>query len=221
MKTIRAISISILGSFGLALSACGGDSGANLYKDLQVELKSWNLTKKATEAYPDLPEDKAKKNYANKMMFDYFRSEPDAGKRQLMASLVYLGYAQLNTRARPHYCAKVNVDISDFKQKFERQHKAEDKAVNLVLARHNLTPDMIWEENERYMMVSVKNDLLRAGGLQGSHAMCSDIRKKPQHYAKPFNFSKIMPHAAAQLRQAQAQEVTRQAQLDSVPSLRK
>ena len=203
------------------LSACGKEAKPNLLKDIQIEMSSWRLTKNATETYPNLSEDKAKKRYANDMMFKYFRKEKDPEKRHLMAAMVYLGYAQMNTRARPAYCTKLRVDISAFKSRFESQHKAEDKAVDTILTRNNLSRDMIWEQNERLMMVNVKNDLLRAGGLQGSHAMCSDIKKKPQKYAQPFNFTKIMPVAAAQLRQAQTQAVTRHAEVAAVPALRK
>lgn len=210
-----------LAASALLLSACGKEAKPNLLKDIQVEMSSWRLTKDATSAYPNLPEDKAKKQYANDMMFNYFRKEKDPEKRHLTAAMVYLGYAQMNTRARPAYCTKLRVDISAFKSRFESQHKAEDKAVDTILAKQNLTRDMIWEQNQRMMMVNVKNDLLRAGGLQGSHAMCSDIKKKPQKYAQPFNFTKIMPVAAAQLRQAQAQSVTRHAELTEVPTLRK
>ncbi|MEP3890868.1 MAG: hypothetical protein ABJN69_10390 [Hellea sp.] len=210
-----------LAASALMLSACGKEAKPNLLKDIQVEMSSWRLTKNATDAYPNLPEEKAKKRYANDMMFNYFRKEENPEKRHLTAAMAYLGYAQMNTRARPAYCTKLRVDISAFKSRFESQHRAEDKAVDTILAKQSLTRDMIWEQNERMMMVNVKNDLLRAGGLHGSHAMCSDIKKKPQKYAQPFNFTKIMPVAAAQLRQAQAQAVTQHAELTAAPTLRK
>jgi len=173
------------------------------------------------EAYPNLPEHKAKKRYANDMMFKYFRKEKDAEKRHLMAAMVYLGYAQLNTHARTAYCAKMNVDISDFKSRFERQHKAQNKAVDIIFAKHDLSREDVWKQNERMMMINVKNDLMRAGGLNGTRSLCSDIIKKPQHYAQPFNFAKIMPVAAAQLRQAETHTTTQYVELKAVPSLRK
>lgn len=205
----------------MALSACGGETKPNLLKDIKIEMSSWHLTKSAKDAYPNLSEDKAKKRYANDMMFKYFRKEKDAEKRHLMAAMVYLGYAQMNTRARPAYCTKLKVDISAFKSRFESQHKAQDKAVDAILTRHGVSRDLIWEQNERMMMVSVKNDLLRAGGLHGTRAMCSDIKKKPQKYAQPFNFTKIMPVAAAQLRQAETHITSQHAELASLPTLRK
>lgn len=222
MWNLGKVSMSCLALSAVALSACGGgDSKPNLLKDISIEISSWRIKKNATEAYPNLSEDKAKKRYANDMMFQYFRKEKDPEKRHLTAAMVYLGYAQMNTRARPAYCTKLRVDISAFKSRFESQHKAQDKAVNAILARHDLSRDMIWEQNERMMMVNVKNDLLRAGRLQGSHAMCSDIKKKPQKYAQPFNFDKIMPVAAAQLRQGGTYIAAQHAELKAIPTLRK
>lgn len=221
MWNLGKLAISAALASTLVLSGCGGSGEANLFKDLQIELASWKLTDKALEAYPKLPEDKAKKKYANDMMFQYFRKEKDPEKRHLMAAMVYLGYAQMNTRARPAYCGKMNVDISAFKARFEAQHKAQTKSVDMILAKHELSRDMVWEHNERMMMISVKNDLMRAGGLNGTRSLCSDIKKKPQKYAEPFNFTKIMPIAAAQLRQAKTLSETRHAELTAVPALRK
>lgn len=221
MWNLKDVMLSGLALSTLALSGCSGETESNLLKDIQFEMSSWHLTKSAQNTYPNLPEDKAKKRYANDMMFQYFRKEKDAEKRHLMAAMVYLGYAQMNTRARPAYCERVNVDISAFKSRFERQHKEQTKSVDMILAQHDLSRDMVWEQNERMMMVNVKNDLMRAGGLSGTHAMCNDIKKKPQKYAQPFNFTKIMPVAAAQLRQAQTHAATKHAELAAVPALRK
>ena len=221
MWNFGKVAMSCVALSTLALSACGGETKPSLLKDIQIEMSSWHLTKSAKDAYPNLSEDKAKIRYANDMMFKYFRKEKDPEKRHLTAAMVYLGYAQMNTRARPAYCTKLKVDISAFKSRFEGQHRAQDKAVDAILARHELSRDMIWEQNERMMMVNVKNDLLRAGGLHGSHAMCSDIRKKPQKYAQPFNFSKIMPVAAAQLKQGETHVATQHAELTALPALRK
>lgn len=204
----------------LTLAACGGKSEPNLYKDLAAEMSSWHMTKKATEAYPNLSKPEAMKSYARKMMFDYFRKTKDPEKRQLMAAMVYLGYDQINTRARPEYCAKVNVDINSFAGKFKARHIKERKAVDIILAKNNLTRDKIWEDYKRTAMVNVKNDLLKASRMGGSHAICSDIRKHPQKYASHFNFSKTMPNVAAQLRQATVVPV-KHAQKTPVPQLRR
>ena len=202
----KAIAVSVL---TLGLTACGGESSSNgnLLKDFHAEMSTWKMTDNAKKAYPHLSEVEAKKSYARKMMFDYFRKTKDPEKRQMMAAMVYTGFSHMNTRARPAYCGKMNVDITEFAQKFEARHKSQEKAVNMILARHDLTQDDVWAHNARLSMAAVKGDLMRAGGLNGTRSLCSDINKRPQKYAQQFNFAKTMPNVAAQLRQAMATPV--------------
>jgi len=205
----------------LGLTSCGAEksSGKNILKDFHAEMSTWKMADNAKKAYPNLSEVEAKKSYARKMMFDYFRKTKDPEKRQMMAAMVYTGFSHMNTRARPAYCGRMNVDINGFAQKFAARHKSEEKAVNMILARHDLTQDDVWAHNERFSMAAVKSDLMRAGGLNGTRSLCSDIKKKPQKYAQQFNFSKTMPNVAAQLRQAMATPV-KQAEA-TVPTLRR
>jgi len=211
----------------IGLSGCGGDTSsgfatANLLRDIQTEMKSWNMTSEAKKAYPGLSPEEATKTYARKMMHSYFRKTESSEKRELMAAMVYLGYAQLNTHARPAYCNEMNVNISSFSKKFADRHQKEDQAVNMILAKHKLTSEKIWEKNKRQSRVIVKNDLMRAAGLRGTYALCSDIKSNPQKYANSFNFKKTMPGVAVQLNQATAPKpVTKHAEVGPAPALRR
>lgn len=205
----------------IGLSGCGPEKGGkNLLNEINTEMRSWHLTSNAKKAYPNLNEVEAKQRYVRKMMADYLRNEPSAEKRQLVSAMVYLGYAQLNTRARVEYCGNMNVDINGFSRVFSSRHTDQDRAVDLILAKHDITRDWVWNKNKRASMTNVKNDLMRAGKLHGSRAMCSDINKYPDKYAIQLNFAKTLPNVARQLKEAEKSSVVKQASVE-VPQLRR
>jgi len=188
----------------LTLSACGGGSGKTVDKlsAMQADIAVWKMGDEAQKAYPHMSLEKAKLRYANQKLFEAFRQYEAPEDKQLLAGLVYLGFAQLNTRARVAYCGNMNVDITGFSNALKRQHSGEERAIDIVLAHHGYTRDQIWEKQKRHAMASVKADLMAAGGHNGSYSACSALKKKPQKFVSQMHFSKRLPQASRQLKTA-------------------
>ena len=225
MWNFGKLALSSFALSALAFSACKEEPTSNppsIFYDLHIEMSWWGSIEKARQAYPNLHPNEARETYTNEQRYEYFRSEKDPHKRHLMAAIIYLDYAQENTRARIAQCESLGVDISAFESNFEGQHKSEDSATDLILGQHNISRDMVWDRNKLEMMANANNNLLVIGGLKDTAVICADIKSKPQTFAQRFYFANDMPIVAAQLKQAQAnaQIETKPEELATVPALR-
>jgi len=136
-----------LNHINIFLRSCKEEPTSNppsIFYDLHIEMSWWGSIEKARQAYPNLHPNEARETYTNEQRYEYFRSEKDPHKRHLMAAIIYLDYAQENTRARIAQCESLGVDISAFESNFEGQHKSEDSATDLILGQHNISRDMVW-----------------------------------------------------------------------------
>lgn len=192
MRIMRFAKFASMVAVALPLAACDTGFGSTVGPAIDM----YDVASKAKQAYPNLPPDEGRRRYVQRKMDDILMQQRSPAKRQAMAAYFYMAFSDMHARAIPEYCGKMRVDLSKFAKAFVDTNATEERILARVLKQRNQSRERIWQGRRNRVLARAKYELMDAGKLKGSYAVCSALRKDPWTFVDRARFSSLFPEIA-------------------------
>lgn len=118
----------------------------------------------------------------------------DPKERSFKAAQIFLGYYQINARARAEYCQKQGADISPFVTAFTQQYSREYRLASEILLKRGVDPDKAYRQVQDAMQRLITTEMQTLGGFSASHKkVCESFARQPGFYLNQIDLQRRQP----------------------------
>lgn len=163
--------------------------------DANVEASMARLKADGVKNHPDVPVSEAMGREAVTRTSEQLSAEADEKMRRARAASSYFGFYLFNTRTRPEFCRRQQVDIAPFVSAFERGHAAESAHARAALAAVNIDENQLYglvEKQLQQVIVQDMNDIASSNKMSLREA-CQLLASSGDVVAAEMHISKVQP----------------------------
>lgn len=173
----------------------GFDAYQRYEMEANIEASMNKLKADSVKKNPDVSVSEAIGREAVARTSEQLSAEGDEKKRRARAASSYFGFYFVNTRTRPEFCRRQNVDISPFVAAFEREHAAESAQARAALAAVDTDENQLFDLVEKQLQQLIVQDMtdIATANKVSLREACQLIARNGEAVAAEMHISKVQP----------------------------
>lgn len=199
---VVAASVGVGAYMGRSAAGWLFSSNPNSPMAARVETHIADMKSEARRMYPDLPQSEAMSRYAREVAAPaHLAKFTNGDERKRQAAGIFMGFWQINMRARVDFCRERGFDISDFTDAFSRINSKPYGRAVMILEAAGLDEDKLFKPMERQLKTAVTQDMrdIASKTFTSLDGACRLIAKKSNAISDYLQFKSLQPQVYATL----------------------
>jgi hypothetical protein len=152
------------------------------------------MERDALKKYPGKPRTEGLAYIAAERATQELNSAADPKERAFKAAQIFFGFYLVNTRARPAFCQKEGVDISEFVRLFAQDYKTEYTLAVDIVRRRGITEDKIYRPISGALERMIETEMFGLRNYRYSNKqVCETFAQRAPFYVNQIDLRRRQP----------------------------